>query len=78
MVEGEEPQNESREGGGTSNKNMIIKAFIGVASHVRRENILTMCSIPYEKNCTFIPRLSTMFQLQLLLETTLTTTKWFL
>jgi hypothetical protein len=52
MVEGEEPQRKSREGDGTSNKNRIIKAFIGVASHVRREKILTMCSISCEKNCT--------------------------
>lgn len=75
MVEGEEPQNKFREGGGTSNKNRIIKTFIRVASHMRREEILIMCSIPYEKNCTFVPRLSTIFQLQLLLETTFTTTK---
>jgi len=78
MVEGEEPQNNSKEGGGTSNKNRIIKAFIGVASHVKREEILIMCNIPYEKNCTFVNRLSRMFQLQLFLETTLTTTKCFL
>jgi len=77
MVEGEEPQNKSREGGGTSNDNWIIKAFIGLACHVKKEEILTMCSIPYEKNYTFVTRLSRMFQLQLLLETTLTTTKCF-
>jgi hypothetical protein len=78
MVEGGEPQNKYREGGGTSNKNRVIKTFIVVASHARRKNILTMCSIPYEKNCAFIIRLSTMFQLQLLLETTITSTKYFL
>jgi hypothetical protein len=57
MVGGEEPQNKSREGGGIFNKNRIIKAFIGVASHVRKEEILIMCNILHEKNCTFVTTL---------------------